>query len=1718
MLNSFGTTKQGVSDVPLTVFGGVAPELSDVDLPEGASAGNQDVDFAPGTVYTRDGIVSVMSYGTLTVSSSAGLGTSVAAAGEPAWLNPNNIVTNEPGTYATSSVQGTFSQYLQATNFRLNVPSAADVVGLVAQINGKFLGFGAPSIVQSNLEQIASTGTWQLRGNYATNSENSDNTAYNGDTVLGSLLIVFVSQFAGGASNPVTDTIGNTYTQAAGNFGVTGFAVDYGQIYYAVNKGSGPNTCYSVGLEGEFYGLTVMEFTGNLDNGGTVLDFAQTSSGTSTTMSFPITTAGPGELVIGAYYPTAPASASPPWLTNGTLLAYGGVIYSPESAQGTYTPTATQNLTGGGGYGMLVAAFKPSVSTTFSIALNNPVTLGNKIVACLYLGTDTTISSVSDSQSNTYTQYVNNSTEAGQVVVWTATASATGSLTFTVNIAEAISTNPYVALVEVAGVGSLEASASASSPVSSTAWVSDTFTTTENNTLVLAFGAATPAASPTLSEADNWAIQQKIAGAALVYQVQDSPTTGTAQVTANSASTYRFAPIGLKAGGGIGAPPADAQLQVTLIDLVNGQPVYTGQLEQSDSSFTVGAANDTWGLGANMTAAFLNSAAFGLNVQGYVPSGQPCVFSVSGVQVTAYLTPHPPQNINYIKTFAQQSGDALTLVLDAAGIFWQEDLLNTPYVLNSFYTEIEPGTYAKSVTYEEHEYIALSNLVEGTDMPRQYNGTNVDRFTQVGPGAAPTIGQTSTGYPIVNITQPAQVGGSGETFRAMMWSAGPGQTHTAGNVITIYYGTPGANAPASAADPNLIVGNCVWLQNFPTVNGSDPNGTYLITSIQTTRGAEGVYNTFCVQAPSTQVYDQRPPNSAFYQCTVATLTTANPAPNIQVGSSITVTGNSVPSWNSTWTVTATPNAAQLSITQTSLTGNVATYDYTLISGTAPTVGQQVTVTGCTNGPTVGGLSIFDVANAQISAVGPNTFSIAINAANVLPAAEEGSAIVNGTIFQFEPGLAYVDTANDPIFGTGTGGQIVQAGLLGAGLRNCVCFFITRNGFYTPPSPYVQFNLNEGASALNVSNIPLGPDEVVGRGLAFTAANGSLYYYIPTPVTVINEDQPTVYSATIINDNVSTSVTLNFTDTLLTSSTPINIDGNNLFNLIELGSCIGVTTYSDRVFAWGEENKVQNLLNMSFDGGYIPNPAGDNVPLGWTVDPTNGGGASLIDSPLYGDAYYIQNTTGSTQALYGMLTQSAYQDQYLVNIIQPTFTYGARVTASCPSQIGSGTFNVDLYSPSFNVVYGKFTVQLSAMTTGMKIFKGNLLTTAFAISAPNDLRLRIYAAALPNGGDVLIDRVELYPLAQPVLQNQFRASYEENPESFDGVTGNFGPNQDNKPIGGGLEIFDNLYCLKMGGGTYVTSDNGITEPGGAPGWAWKTVSNTIGTMGINAWDYGENWFITADRNGLYGYGGGPLSPLSQEIRPVWQLITNYPATVVRNDLFNRRLLIACCIPTPNVFMPEFPVNASPTIPNVMLCLSWKELDSIEALVNGKPVHETYTGVIRAFDFVRKWSYWNITTPYMDFCERPDGTKQLLIGNAAGNSKIYEFDQSGLYSDDGNAINSWYKTYGFVRPETQQATGLGLAEMQLVYGTFMVTGNGTLQVADYPYTSVATSDTQYYAPLTLAAVAQLGETEMPFNDYATRFFLRVGTNAVGEYFNLSKIVVTVQANPWFPVKGI
>ena len=90
--------------------------------------------------------------------------------------------------------------------------------------------------------------------------------------------------------------------------------------------------------------------------------------------------------------------------------------------------------------------------------------------------------------------------------------------------------------------------------------------------------------------------------------------------------------------------------------------------------------------------------------------------------------------VNYLKTYTQPNLVQTLLAIDSAGKLWGE---NSPGVLTQIAAGLMPNAAASSTSLFTREYIAQHDGNFGLDIPRQYDGTNLDRVSQIGPGAGP---------------------------------------------------------------------------------------------------------------------------------------------------------------------------------------------------------------------------------------------------------------------------------------------------------------------------------------------------------------------------------------------------------------------------------------------------------------------------------------------------------------------------------------------------------------------------------------------------------------------------------------------------------------------------------------------------------------------------------------------------------------------------------------------------------------------------------------------------------------------------------------------------------------------------------------------------------------------------------------------------------------------
>ncbi len=636
-----------------------------------------------------------------------------------------------------------------------------------------------------------------------------------------------------------------------------------------------------------------------------------------------------------------------------------------------------------------------------------------------------------------------------------------------------------------------------------------------------------------------------------------------------------------------------------------------------------------------------------------------------------------------------------------------------------------------------------------------------------------------------------------------------------------------------------------------------------------------------------------------------------------------------------------------------------------------------------------------------------------------------------------------------------------AGNISAGVHQVVVIFVTRQGFWTAPSPAISWTA-AGGKQVTLTNIPIGPSNVVARYLAFTAAGGADFYQVPATMT--------------INDNTTTSLTLDFDDTILLSGTEME----NQFGQIELPNQLGVMDYSDRLFWWGERAKMSNWNNITFDGGWTlaGGTGGSDLPLGWTSDPTSGaGGSRESNDVVWGDAYRI--TADGVSVARGMISQSAVTDPFGNPLLVKNTDYSIRARVKRSTNLAQGTLRINCFSPTAGTIGVGLAVTELTATTFYVEYTAQLIPPQSSI--PGDMVLRIYADGIPSpsGESFLVDQIEIFPTLSPQNASIVRASRALNAESYDGVTGLLEVAENNgQGIRAAFTLRDYLYIVKERS-LFVTQDDGVNEPAL---WDIEEVSNQVGTPSAHGVGIGEEWVVIAGRAGLYYFDGGNPVKLSQEIQPTWDAINwEHGSQIwVEVDTQHKRVLVGV------------PMGAA-TAPSQVLVLDYTEgfLDPLQTMLS-EP------------GYGRQWTQWNIAANSCGLIERASGVAQLFFGNNAANGKIYGLTP-GAYSDDGAAINSYYTTAFLSR------TGLGGRNL-FGYATGNVQGSGTLALTallpgnvarglgSWPLASPATQDMEIFTSI-----------------LAERVAYQVSTSAAGAWFSLTKLVPWAKPDPWSIVRG-
>ncbi len=1144
--------------------------------------------------------------------------------------------------------------------------------------------------------------------------------------------------------------------------------------------------------------------------------------------------------------------------------------------------------------------------------------------------------------------------------------------------------------------------------------------------------------------------------------------------------------------------------------------------------------------------------------EGVSPDNQDCaflpgsVFSRPALQ-KVFTIPLPATGgvvptVSYAKTFIGLTGAIENLYLASDGNLYWEDPVAAPGVYNNF-GSVAPGSWAKSITAYGREFIAVSDGLHGTDIPLQWDGTSLDRVTQDGPGAAPLV--ASFGYPSVAMvatgaivltvveSDPAAQDGSGNFTRINVFTSSSVAPVNVGDPITLA-GYGGASAPMNGTwtilavypgTPNSLIVVSASLPATTVFSVSAATGT--IPAGTMTR-AGNIVTVSCAVAHQLQVG---------YQSQIAGITAAAIGGGI---ASIVVNNEDLPGVATITTTTAhglppgvSVNIAGVNgvtvgtaITSITWAGGIATVTTSAAHGLLP--GSVVTMAA-----TGGAAAFFNVTGSVLSTISATIFTYALYSAAAVAA--QPTAATGGTVklnwpipdtaaptyFQvlsapttttFQVALNYCDGTwttgtisyawdgtffvsavpssttfqypqNGPDATTNVVGTVTPFGQAAPGQRQCQVLFLTRQGYITAPSPPAKITTN-GGQYLSVSNIAIGPSNVVARILAFTGAGGSTFFYIPSTAQVNGQ---VVGTATQINDNVTTDIVLDFSDPTLFAGLGISIPGNDIASQIVLDGALGFGLFSSRLITWGQRNRIQNFLNLGFDGGYLPSAA--TLPAGWTAT----GGA--LAAGHFGEGWQASGA--------GSLIQPAYENASGAPILTLATKYKFRAWVK-----GVGTTATATISSALS----GFSATAALNGTAAGAFSEANFSLAMPSPIPADMLLTITWTGTP-----LIDEISVIYQDRPYLETVMYASYVDNPEAFDGVTGKFGSSKDGNKVMDISDIRDTGYMLTQDprGRLHEFSDNGVTEPAG---WTVRQVAANCGLLSAfgltksqaddSSASGGEEWFAWASKIGARIFGGDQPWEISREIQPDWAgIVPAYQQYCwALNDPASRTMY----------FGLTFGGNPQ-GVANIVYSLNYVGLDSAFAIGTTGPVKIGFTGKRIATDHSRKWTRWNPKILLNGAALMPRGAGDLepvfFTGNGTtlntavlGYGQCYTLNPAKFTDDNYGQLSPYYVTFMMPGDEMEQAKEIAGYRKLLVYLMAYISVPVVSKLTVTPYADQLTTPWPTVTTRTLSPGAPASDIELAANSaYGNRIAVKFsaapipGGGATDCGFNLQRFTV-------------
>lgn len=885
------------------------------------------------------------------------------------------------------------------------------------------------------------------------------------------------------------------------------------------------------------------------------------------------------------------------------------------------------------------------------------------------------------------------------------------------------------------------------------------------------------------------------------------------------------------------------------------------------------------------------------------------VFSVAGMATRNPLRVVDvlPGNIVYRKKFVARDGVAHMIFLLADGSLYAQD----SGVLTLIDT-VAPGSQCNSITAYGREYMAFFGTGGGTDAPRVWDGQNLNRVSQGGPGVAPSVvcislpsvdliaGTSGTTVNVSTVTptdpQQVQIGGGGgpDDYEPPVYQT----FYTTLTVVTTSaHGLAAGNVVS-------ISGNSAWNVTVAYVSQVIDAETFKI-AFQTQDSTVGNGGMVGISSPLLSRKNNE-----------VTATTDVPH-GLRVGFRAAISGVDDLSYAITSIQTDSvnyPNEAQI----------------TFPSNPGFVPGDTISIENVPYVDAGGGVQGYDITNgiASVTTNNPHGLSVGLAVSVSLhtyaPRNVTVSAILSTTVWTYEteepnvtdtggyvhvpfPGVVgqqytvaevptdttirvafassdytwvggdvtfpwdgsfYVDavptsttfryrqSGPDATLQSG-GGTVTPQGQLSPGQHQVCEHYITQNGDITPPSPPYSFTVKVNQYPL--VSLSKGPANIKARVLSFTGVNGGDFAMMLIPPRAGGIQ---VGTSTVIQDNTTTSAIVDFPDTAILSATRIDVPGNNLFKCFPLTTPDGVSWYTDRMAWKGEKNVMLGMQNMAFDGG---TPFGAATPNGWTQ--VNLGGSVVQDGfmPVYSVAI----------ATNAKLSQPCVRRYDGGQIMQENTLYAFRFWVDGAH---AGRIVATISSASTG-----FTTQALVVMMGRGYMQANFDSPTPA-SIPDDMML-----SFESSGDAAFQMrdMSLIYAQNPNRWPQSIMSYVDQPGTYDFITGFLGAEDDSTELRAMFKLEENFYHVTASG-LYYAQSIGNTEPSS---WGMLRLADNCPAFHANAFTTGNGWASWAGSNGVFWFAGGRAQDAAAIIQRIWAAVTSVMSMTNDPSVGAKRVYIA-----------------------------------------------------------------------------------------------------------------------------------------------------------------------------------------------------------------------------------